>query len=232
MVGLAKNGGGNYYFIESPYSLASIMNREFNTLSTVIAQDASIELTVGRNVAIRDVIGYEFRQQGNRYIVPVGDLYSNDSREFTVELCIPEGSGSLTVATAKLQYESNQRWSDGYPMSSAVVRYTRDVALIEKERDLKVQAKADIAVSTRTVDDAMKALDEGKGEEAAGFLQQAQNVLHASPAASSLGAGGAQIREQAARLNSYQKLLKDSTGDARKAKKSIQYDNYKAQKSQ
>ena len=232
MVGLAKNGGGNYYFIESPHSLASIMNREFNSLSTVIAQDASIELILGRNVTVRDVIGCEYRQQGNRYVLPVGDLYSNDSRYFTVELLIPEGSGSITVASAKLLYESSRRWSDGYPTTSAAVRYTRDVALVDKGRDLDVQAKVDIAVSTRTVERAMKALDEGKGKAAAGFLQQAQDLLHNSPAASSLGAGGTQIREQAAKLSSYQKLLKDSTEDSRRAKKSIQYENYRTQKNQ
>ena len=100
-------------------------------------------------------------------MIPVGDLYSNESRDFTVELSIPEGTGSLTVATGSLRYENNQQWSDRMSSSTATVRYTRDVALIEKERDLNVQAKADVAVSTRTVDHAMKALDDGKGEEAA-----------------------------------------------------------------
>lgn len=232
MVELAKNGGGNYYFIESPNSLASIMSREFNTLSTVIAQDASIEITLGYGVALRDVIGSEYRVQGDRYVVPIGDLYSNDCRQFTVELTIPEGVGALAVAASVLRYESNQYWGDGFPTSSANVRYTSDVALIEKERDLGVQAKADIAVSTRTVEHAMNALDQGKNDEASAFLQRAQDVLRASPAASSAGAGGAQVRDQAVKLESYQRLLKDSTDDARKAKKSIQYENYKTQKKQ
>ena len=231
MVGLAKNGGGNYYFIESPRSLASIMNREFNMLSAVLAQNASIELTLGRNVALRDVIGCEYHAHADQYVVPLGDLYSNENREFTIELSIPEGSGSCTVATGTLRYESEKQWSDGFPTSSTTIRYTRDVALIEKERDLNVQAKADVAISTRTVDNAMKALDEGKDAEAAGFLQQAQEALHSSPAASSMGAGGAEIRQQAAKLNSYERLLKDSTGDGRKTKKSIQYDNYRTQNS-
>ena len=231
MVGLAKNGGGNYYFIESPRSLASIMNREFNTLSSVLAQNASIELTLGRNVTLRDVIGCEYHTLADHYSISVGDLYSNESREFTVELSIPEGYGLITVATGRLRYESEKQWSDGSPTSSVSVRYTRDVALIEKERDINVQAKADVAVSTRTVENAMKALDEGNDAEAAGFLKQAQDVLHASPAASSMGAGGAEIRQQAARLNSYEKMLKDSVGDGRKAKKSIQYDNYRTQNS-
>ncbi|HEY6952449.1 MAG TPA: VWA domain-containing protein [Bacteroidota bacterium] len=229
MVGLAENGGGNYYFIESPNSLASILNKEFNMLSTVVAQNASIELTLGRNVTVRDVIGCDYHLQSDRYVVPVGDLSSNECRDFTVELLVPPGTGSLTVATGVLRYDSEQKWGDGFPTFTASVCYTKDVALIEKERDLKVQAKADIAVSTRTVDHAMKALDEGRAAEAAQDLETANRALSASPAASS-GAGGAMLREQAAKLESFGRLLKD-TSDARKAKKMIQYDNYRTQKS-
>ncbi len=228
MVGLAQNGGGNYYFIEAPASLASIMSREFKTLSTVVAQNTTIELRLGRNVALRDVIGYEYRMQGDHYIIPVGDLYSNESREFTVELAIPEGTGSLTVATGTLHYESNRQWSDRMSTATATVCYARDVAMIEKARDLDVQAKADVAVSTRTVEHAMKAMDEGKKDQAAEMIRQAQQCLSASPAASYSGAGGTQIRAQSDRLDSYEKLLKGES-DARKAKKSIQYENYKTQ---
>lgn len=229
MVGLAESGGGNYYFIESPNSLASILNKEFDMLSTVVAQNASIEITLGRNVAVRDVIGCDYRMQSDRYVIPVSDLSSNECREFTVELLIPPGTGSLTVTTGVLRYESEQKWGDGFPTFTANVCYTKDVALVEKERDLKVQAKADIAVSTRTVDHAMKALDEGRAAEAAQDLEMAKGALSASPASSS-GAGGAMLRDQAAKLESFGKLLKD-TSDARKAKKSIQYDNYRTQKS-
>jgi len=231
MVGLAENGGGNYYFIESPQSLVSILNREFNMLSTLVAQNASVELTLGRNVSIRDVIGYDYHTQSDRYIIPIGDLYANEQREFTVELSIPEGTGSLTVARGVLHYESERHWSDGFPSTCANIRYTRDVALIERDRDLDAQAKADVAVSTRTVENAMKALDDGKDAEAAGLLQQAQHLLHSSPAASSMGSGGATIRQQTAKLESYENILRDTTGDVRKAKKSIQYQNYKTQKS-
>lgn len=231
MVSLAESGGGNYYFIESPNSLASILNKEFNMLSCLVAQNASIELTLGRDVAVRDVIGCEYHSQQDHYVVPVGDLYSSERREFTLELVIPPGTGTLNVATGILRYESEQKWGDGYPSFTACVRYTKDIALIEKDRDLDVQARADVAVSTRTVDNAMKALDDGKTEEAARTLKAAQGALNASPAASFSGAGGAALREQAAKLGSFERLLKDSTNDARKAKKAIQYDNYKTQKS-
>jgi Ca-activated chloride channel homolog len=230
MVGLSEAGGGNYYFIESPHNLASIMSRELNTLSSVVAQNVSIELKLGNGVRVNDVIGCEHHVGGGRFIIPVGDLYGNDHREFTVEVFIPEGTGTFTVATSVLKYESEWMRFDQAPGFMAKVHYTHDVAVIEKNKDWSTQAKADIALSTRTVEKAMKALDEGRHDEAEQTLSEAKQVLSASPVASMSGAGADAIREQAAKLDVYSSTLKDNRNDARMTKKSIQYDNYRTQR--
>ena len=230
MVGLSDNGGGNYYFIEHPSSLASIVRKEFNMLSSVVAQNASIELTLGKQVRMNDIIGCEYRAESNRYIIPVGDLYSNDRRELTVELAVPEGAQSFTVASGVLRFESKD-WTDAFPSFSTIIHYSKDVAEIEKNRDMETQSKADVALSTRHVTQAMKALDDGNQEEAAKALGDASMSLSASPAASQAGASGAAIRSQLLKMESYKSILKDSASDSRKAKKSIQYDNYQTQKS-
>ncbi len=230
MVGLAESGGGNYYFIESSHNLASIMSKELNTLSCVVAQNASIELKLGRGVRIIDVIGCDDRLEGSKYVIPVGDLYANDRREFTVELEIPEGAGSMTVVKGVLSYDVGDMRVRGSSSIAAIIRYTNDVSQIEKNRDWDTQAKADVAVSTRQVERALQALDEGKQEEAAQELATANQMLSASPAASNAsGAGAASIREQQEKLDSYQDML-SGEADARKAKKAIQYDNYRTQK--
>jgi Ca-activated chloride channel family protein len=229
MVGLAESGGGNYYFIESPHSLASIFRKEFNLLSCMAAQNASIELTPGAGVRLLDVIGYEYRKEGERYVVPLGDLYSDDRRELTVELEVPEGTGTLTVARGVLHYDARLGWFQRWPSFTARAQYTNDMVVIEKNRDLETQAKADVAVSTRGVERAMKALDEGRYEEAAERMKGAEMFISASPAAASIGGAGAAVREQKLKLQSYESILRDSS-DTRKAKKSIQYDNYRTQK--
>lgn len=230
MVGLSEAGGGNYYFIESPYNLASIMNSELNTLSSVVVQDASIELTLGPNVRVRDVIGCEHHSEGDRYIIPVGDIYANENREFTVELLIPEGAGAMTAATGVLRYDSEATRVRHCPSFSVSVHYTPDLAVIRKNTDWDVQAKAEVAVSTRNVEKAMKALDEGRHGEAEQVLNEAKQLLTASPAASMSGEGAAAISAQTSRLENYVNVLKDKSGDTRVVKKSIQYDNYRTQR--
>jgi len=227
MMSLAEYGGGNYYFIESSHSLASIMKKEFNLMSSIVARNAALELTLGKGVVLRDVIGYESGSATDRYTLPIGELYSSDRREFTVELEIPEGSQSSFVASGTLRYDSDEAFMQNTPSFSTTIHYTTELAVIEKNRDLKTQAKADIAVSTKKIERAMEALDEGKPEEAAKEIDDARQMILSSPAAGS-SAGASMLGEQASKLDSFQNTLKDS--DARKAKKAIQYENYKTQK--
>jgi len=227
MMRLAENGGGNYYFIESARNLAAVLRNEFQRLSCVVAQNARIELTLGRGVRVVDVIGCDRHSDGDRYVIPVGDLYGGDRREFTVELEIPEGSGTTDVVRGTLVYESELA-DLGRPSFSAHVHYTHDLTEVDRNRDLETQAKADVAVSTRAVDQAMNALDAGRRDEAASVIATAKQALAASPAMHSV-AGGA-LREQEVKLESYESGVRDISVDARKAKKSIQYDNYRTQK--
>ena len=230
MVSLSESGGGNYYFIESSHGLAAMMQKELQMLSSVLAQNASIELTLGRGVTVTDVIGAEFRTMGNKVLIPVGDLYVSECRELTVTVQVPEGSGSLVVARGSLKFETGDVRIGRVSPFAVKVQYSTDVAVIEKNRDWDTQAKADVAVSTRKVEDVLKAIDEGREEDAARQLGDARASLEASPAASMAGAAASEVmREQKERLNSYNSLLKDSSNAAR-AKKAIQYDNYRTQK--
>ncbi|MFA6469828.1 MAG: VWA domain-containing protein [Bacteroidota bacterium] len=228
MMGLSESGGGSYYFIEHPNSLASIIRQEFEMVSSILAQNGAIYITLGDNVHVHDVVGCEFRNDREQYIVPIGDLYGGETREFTVELTIPEGSGKRSIATGELRYESATMIAS-FPKFSVGVSYTKDFAEIEKNRDINTQAKADIALSTRKVEQAMQAMDDGDQAAAEAQLNEAKDLISSSPAVAAAGAGGESVRSQLSKIESYQKTAKEET-DARKAKKSIQYDNYKTRK--
>ncbi len=227
MMGLSESGGGNYYFIEHPHSLAAIIRQEFDMVSSVVAQNGAIYLTLGDNVHVQDVVGCEFKNENARYIIPIGDLYANETREFTVELSIPAGTGNRIVASGELRYESENIIAS-FPHFSAKVTYTKDFAEIEKNRDISTQAKADIAVSTRKVEQAMQAMDNGDQAAAEMHLNEAKDLMSTSPAASAAGASGESVRSQLGKIESYQKSAKED--DSQKAKKSIQYENYKTRK--
>jgi Ca-activated chloride channel family protein len=165
MVGLAESGGGNYYFIESPHTLTAMVQKQLNSLSCIVAQNVLIELRLESGVRIIDVVGHEYRTERDVVRIPLGDLYTDDLREITVEMEIPGGRGSKNLAHGFVMHdaEGNRVQTSSF---TANVRYSEDVSVVEKNRDWNVQAKADVAVSTRRVERAMKALDEGREAEA------------------------------------------------------------------
>src|SRR5258706_1119527 len=227
MLGLSEHGGGNYYFVESPRQLASIFEHEFSGLTSVIAQHASIEITPGRGVEIRDVIGCSWRHEGDRWSMNIGDLYSNDRREYTLEMNIPEGAGTFCAARGILKFDGKPWKSRRYPDFSVDVRYTDDAAELLKGKDWDAQGKADLAVSTRTVEHAMQALDEGPRDDARRELNQAKAALGSSEAVSMSPAAAPMIQEQLRQLESYADSVKDKKPDMRRVKKSMQYQNYR-----
>ena len=230
MLGLAEAGGGNYYFIESPRQIASIFEKELKGLVDVVAQNAHIELTLGKGITLNDVIGCAWNREGDRWIIPLGDLYANDHRELSVELNISEGSGTKHVAKGVLRYDGDRGWPLSNPSFSVNLRYTDDAAELMNGKDYDTQAKVDVAVSTRKVERAMEAIDAGRREEAAQQLYEAKSMLLSSPAITNSAAGAPMMQEQIRELDEYAKDMKDDSVDARKVKKSMQYKNYKTQK--
>jgi Ca-activated chloride channel family protein len=233
MTGLAESGGGNYYFIESPRSLASIVRKEFDMLTTLCANNVEIELRLGKGVALKDVIGYEWKNERDACRISLGDLYGSEQREIAIELEAPKGTGSIALADGSVFYEGVGEVEKASPTFAANALYTADEKLIEKKRDLSVQSKVDVAVSTRAVQEATKAMDAGNYKQAEDMMEQAAAHLSASPAASGAGAASMDVQRQVGELNQYKQMLKDSAGDYNytRAKKAIQYKNYQTQKS-
>lgn len=229
MTGLAEHGGGRYYFIESPRSIAHILRREFESLTAILAQNATLEITLGSGFEVADVIGYTWEQNGTTCRIPLGDLSSGQMQDITVELRAPSGTGTADVARGILRFSSDALGGHQQPEFRTTIAYTNDRAVVERNRDLKVQARADVAVSTRTVERALESFDNGDTDGALRELEDAQSVLSASPAAGAAGSGEI-LNAQKERLEEFRKTLKDRNIDARKARKSVQYENYNLQK--
>ena len=230
MLGLSESGGGNYYFIESPNQLAYIFERELQGLVAVVAQNAYIELKTGKGVTVNSVIGTGSTRNDNCWILSLGDIYANEHRELTVELDIPEGSGTKNAISAILKYDSDETRTNNFPEFSANIHYSDDVAELNKSKDWDTQAKVDVAVSTKSVERAMKALDDGRRDEADKALIEAKEALLNSPAVANSAAGAAMIEVQARQLEEFSGKLKDEKSDQRQIKKSMQYKNYQTQK--
>jgi Ca-activated chloride channel family protein len=230
MLGLAEHGGGNYYFVESPSQLASILEKELNGMSYTVARDARIELTLGAGVTAGDVIGCDRRQEGDQLVIPVGDLFATDHREYTVLLHVGEGSGNRRLASGVLRFSNERELAIRTPKFSTDIRYTDDAVELKRGVDWNTQGKVDIAVSTKSVERAMAALDAGNKNEAEATLKEAAGRLQSSASLANSPAAAPAIQDQINQLESYSKDIRSDSSDMRKVKKSLQYYNYKTQK--
>ena len=230
MVGLANNGGGNYYFIECSNDLAAIFRQEFHSLTALVAQNAALELTLGDGVRLLDAIGCRRQENGRVHSIFLGDFTANETRELTVELDVPAGTGTRTIATGRLSYDTERGHQYANRALTAVIHYVSDLAEVDRHRNMEAQAKADIAISTRAVERGMQALDEGRREDAAAQLAAAKAAIAASPAAVQGGSVGSLVKDQETKLSTYLQLFEDKNADVRRVKKSVQYENYKVQK--
>ncbi len=230
MLALSERGGGNYYFLESARDLASVLRNEFSKACGVLAQNAVIDIDLGLHIRVVDVVGCAFRTEGARVSLEVGDVYGGERREWTVVLDVPAGEGSRPLAKGNIRFQHAPEASVGERAVTfaSEVRYSKETAVIERHRDNEIQAKGDIAVSTREVELALKALDEGRKEEAMQRIDAARQNVAASPAAVGSGASAEMLRDQESRLKTYNDRVKDA--DEKKAKKEVQYDNYRTQK--
>jgi Ca-activated chloride channel family protein len=229
MVSLASGGGGNYYYLERAKDLASIFRKEFDLLSTLVAQNASIEVSLARGVHFRDAIGCESLREEDRATIALGDLASGECRDVTLELDVPPGAGNRTVAECVVRYSTEGNATKSSNTIAVRIHYTGDVAVIDKNRDWDTQAKADVAVSTRKVEQALQALDAGHKDEALHVLNDARAAVAASPAAAQSGMAGAVLKQQEIKLRGFTETL-NAPGAVSKAKKSIQYENYRVQR--
>ena len=207
MVHLANGGGGNYYYLEHSSDLASIFQKEFAVMSCVVAENCVLEFEEFRGVELVDAIGLEVIREGKRVAIPLGDLSAGEAREVVVEFAVDAGSGRRMLAEGQVRYQVEGRSGGTSEKLALRVRQTRDLAEVERERDWDVQAKAEVAQSTKRVERAMEALDAGRRDEAMQVLRDAEAALASAPAAVQSGSAGVIMKEQKSNLMNYQEVL-------------------------
>ena len=108
MVSIAKNGHGNYYFIEKPAQITDVFSQEFASLLSVVAKDIVMDLKPLNGVTIETAIGFDFKE--NR--IDVNPIFTNGLSRFLFKLRIPQGkhgSGFEALEVTISYYDTVQK---------------------------------------------------------------------------------------------------------------------------
>jgi Ca-activated chloride channel family protein len=96
---IAQEGGGNFYFIESPVQIADLLTSELGEALEVVARDAELHLAVPTGVVAQPLNRLRFAGgRGDALRISLGDLVSAQELRLIVKLRFPAGAVGESVA--------------------------------------------------------------------------------------------------------------------------------------
>ncbi|MBI1949581.1 MAG: VWA domain-containing protein [Deltaproteobacteria bacterium] len=103
MAALADQGRGHYYFVDRPEQLAAIFTAELSSLSSIVAKEATIELTPAKGTRIVEVIGFASHADPKTGAVTVaaGDVYGGRVTDILVRLALDAGTDARDVLSVR-----------------------------------------------------------------------------------------------------------------------------------
>jgi Ca-activated chloride channel family protein len=86
---MANQGGGNFYYIDSPMAISRIFEDEFLELVSVTAKDVKVSLEIPSGVSAQVMGNWRFDLKDNHLNVWLGDISASQRREVYLKLLTP-----------------------------------------------------------------------------------------------------------------------------------------------
>lgn len=131
---LASRSGGNHIFIEKASDLVKIFNCEFDDVLSVVAQEVAIDIQVSPGIRPVRVLNMDAEINGQRVIVKMNQLYSQQEKYVLLEVEVPatRASKTLQVAEVKVSYSNMQTKTTDRLSSVVSVNFTDSIAKVEE----------------------------------------------------------------------------------------------------
>jgi Ca-activated chloride channel homolog len=88
---LADAGGGHFYYIADAPQIRDAITSEVGETLEVVARDVNLEITARDDIRIEPISPYKAQAHGNRTVVSLGDLGSEQVVEVVLRLSFPYG---------------------------------------------------------------------------------------------------------------------------------------------
>lgn len=187
LIGMARAGEGNYYYIESHEDLSQVLQIELEGLSSVCGQNLTVQLKPQAALEQSTVLNqYRTEAKGRDLVVTVGDVYAVEDKVLALDLQVkPSAVGPCPLATIAFSY----RVLEGGVTREVTDQIVVTVAAASKEDaaaaapDLTVLGEALRQRAAKAKDAAVELADKGQHKEAATQLQQVAESIRNSPVA-------------------------------------------------
>jgi Ca-activated chloride channel family protein len=228
MTQLARRGGGNHDFVETPEDLGRIFRFEFGDALSVVAQEVVVKIRTAPGFRPIRVLGREADISGDTVTCLLSQLYSQQEKYVLLELEAParEVGSTSQVAQVDVSYANMLTHSTDRLTSSLSATHVASPEKVLHRRNPAVMVEAIKQISNDANEQAILLRDAGQLEEARDALLQ----------------NGAFLQENGEKFES-QVLLQYAdrnyadaenilNEDWRRYKKQMQYENYKEREQQ
>jgi Ca-activated chloride channel family protein len=188
MVQLAARSGGNHQFIQRVAELADVFNREFEDVTSVVAQDVKIKISIPEGIRPVRVLGNDAEISGQQILINLSQIYEQQDKHVVLELEVPATAtgNSRQLATVVAAYRNMK--------SGQVDQLTGLVSVNFSDS----QAEVDASLNPRVMEDVVALVANEQSKLATDFLD-AGDLLKCR---STLSSNGAFLREHAEKLDS------------------------------
>ncbi len=187
LIGMARAGEGNYYYIESHEDLSQVLQIELEGLSSVCGQNLTVHIKPQAVLEQSTVLNqYRTEAKGRDLQVTVGDVYAVEDKLLALDLAVkPSAVGPCPLATIAFSYRVIEGGATREVTDQIVVTVTAasKEAAAAAAPDLTVLGEALRQRAAKAKDAAVELADKGQHKDAATQLQQVADSIRNSPVA-------------------------------------------------
>jgi Ca-activated chloride channel family protein len=176
---MANQGGGSYYFIETPSDIPGIFSREFQELASVTAQDVEIVIELLCETPAQVLGDWRVKSDGNQAHIKLGNLFGGRQEQIYLKMQVP-AAGDQAEMSIKAAVQGK---TESGEIMKAEARLTfrcgsqQEVETAPRDPDvMKRYAMVEVAQKSK---EALKMERDGEREEAYQLMQQALQVSDA-----------------------------------------------------
>lgn len=177
LASMAKEGGGNYHFIENPDQVRNAFAEELGGAISCVAQNIRIEVTPNKDVEILEVLN-DFKVEDNNGVATViaDDIFSGENKNVLIKLKLPSVPNAKprpsTVVTVKCKWNDTATSQVQTDESVVKVEYVKEEDA-DKQGNLTVCEQIAVVKTAKAYEEASRLADKGNFGAAADVCRAA-----------------------------------------------------------
>ncbi|MCD4820322.1 MAG: VWA domain-containing protein [Candidatus Cloacimonetes bacterium] len=178
MQAISENGGGNYYFIESPNQMVRIFQEEMSILFTTVAKDININFIAKNEVKKIEVFGFTSDTNGRQTTIEQEDFYSGENRTLLIRLEIePKKTGTLNLGKFQMNYIDVKNKSKKTFDKTISVIATSNLLEVTGKQNKDVIVEATLIEADKKHEDYIRMYEKGDKKIALENIKDLENKL-------------------------------------------------------